>query len=92
MPAPRERTDAAIDCALHGLPEPANGWRDLLPPEDLGSMVDKGSGQIGLQALVASLHYGPKPYAVRTLNTYADLSTTRITSKRLQTWGDRAGR
>lgn len=78
MPAPRERTDAAIDCALHGLTEPANGWRDLLPPEDLGSMVSEGSGQIGLQALVASLHYGPKPYAVRTLNTYADLSTTRI--------------
>lgn len=78
MPAPRERTDAAIDSALHGLPEPRNGWRDLLPPEDLGSMVDNGSGQIGLQALVASLHYGPKPYAVRTLNTYADLSTTRI--------------
>lgn len=78
MPAPRERTDVAIDAALHGLPEPANGWRDLLPPEDLGSMVSEGSGQIGLQALVASLHYGPKPYAVRTLNAYADLSTTRI--------------
>lgn len=79
MPAePRKVTDVAIDCAIHALPDPKNGWQNLLPPEDLGAMVDAGSGQITLQALVAALHYGPKPYAVRTLGHYADLSPSRI--------------
>ena len=84
--APREKTDAAIDCALHGLPEPQNGWRELLPPETLGSMVDAGSGQIGLQGLVASLRYGPRPYAVRTLNNYADLCQSRFMLSEPWSW------
>ncbi len=84
--APREKTDAAIDLALHGLPEPQNGWRELLPPETLGSMVDAGSGQIGLQGLVASLRYGPRPYAVRTLNNYADLCQSRFMLSEPWSW------
>lgn len=75
---PRVKTDIAIDSALHQLPEPANGWRDLIPPENLGAMVDSGSGQITLQALVASLWYGPRPAAVRSLNRYADLCPSRF--------------
>lgn len=80
MPGPREVTDVAIDSALHRLPEPANGWRSLVPPEDLGAMVDSGSGQITLQALVALLWYGsPKEraFAARALHHYADLCWSR---------------
>ncbi len=78
MSEPRKITDAAIDCAIHNAPEPQNGWRNHLPPEDLGAMVDAGSGQITLQALVAALQYGPRPYAVRTLTNYVRLSPQRI--------------
>lgn len=81
MPDPREITDAAIDRALHALPEPDNGWRNHLPPEDLGAMVDAGSGQITLQALVALLWLGnakERAFAVRTLNRYADLCWSRF--------------
>lgn len=81
MAAPREKTDAAIDCALHGLPEPQNGWRDHLPPEDLGAMVDSGSGQITLQGVIALLWYGKgaeRQRAIRTLENYANLCPTRF--------------
>ena len=78
MPDPREITDAAIDCAIHDLPEPRHGWRAHIPPENLGAMVDAGSGQIGLQALVASLQYGPRPAAIRTLENYARLCPRRF--------------
>ena len=78
MPGPREITDVAIDSALHALPEPDNGWRNQIPPEDLGQMASAGSGQITLQALVASLHYGSRPYAVRVLNHYADVCWSRF--------------
>lgn len=77
MPKPREITDAAVDLALHNLSEPAGDWRALIPPDDLGSMVDAGSGQIGLQALVASLQFGPRADAVRKLNRYADICPKR---------------
>lgn len=77
MPKPREVTDAAVDLALHNLSEPAGDWRSLIPPDDLGSMVDAGSGQIGLQALVASLQFGPRSEAVKKLNAYADLCPKR---------------
>lgn len=66
---PRIKTDIAIDCAIHNLPDPKNGWRDLVPPLDLGSMVSSGSGQIGLQGLVALLHYD-KNKAIPTLLNY----------------------
>lgn len=69
---PRIKTDIAIDCALHNLPDPKNGWRDLVPPLDLGSMVSAGSGQIGLQGLVALLHYD-KNKAISTLNNYYEM-------------------
>jgi hypothetical protein len=78
MPQPRELTDVAIDLALHNLGEPASAWRDHLPLEDLGSMVDAGSGQIALQAAVAALQYGDRPSAVRTLTNYAALCPRRI--------------
>ncbi|MGM8992718.1 hypothetical protein ACTFES_07265, partial [Campylobacter jejuni] len=69
-----------IDSALHGLPEPRTGWRNHLPPEDLGAMKDAGSGQITLQAIVALLWYGnpsERARAVRTLENYAALCPTR---------------
>lgn len=81
MPGPRDITDVAIDSALHRLPEPANGWRAQVPPEDLGAMVDSGSGQITLQALIALLWYGnPKEraFATRALHRYADLCWSRF--------------
>ncbi len=81
MAEPRKLTDVAIDCALHALPEPQNGWREHLPPEDLGAMKDAGSGQITLQAIVALLWYGKgaeRGRAVRTLTNYADLCPRRI--------------
>ena len=78
MPGPREITDVAIDSALHALPEPQNGWRNHIPPEDLGQMLSAGSGQITLQALVASLRYGPKPDAVRKLTTYSTICLLRF--------------
>lgn len=78
MPGPRDLTDVAIDSALHRLPEPKSSWRGLTPPEDLGAMVDAGSGQITLQALIACLHYGPAPYSVRALHRYADLCWKRF--------------
>jgi len=78
MPDPRELTDVAIDSALHRLSEPENGWRKLLPPDDLGSMVDAGSGQIGLQALVAALIFGPREWAKAVLLRYAKVCATRF--------------
>lgn len=78
---PRKLTDQAIDSALHGLPEPRTGWRNHLPPEDLGAMKDAGSGQITLQAIVALLWYGnpsERARAVRTLENYAALCPTRF--------------
>lgn len=75
---PRKITDVAIDCALHQLPEPTNGWRNHIPPEDLGAMVSSGSGQITLQACVAALLYGNRPQAIRTLENYAALCPTRF--------------
>lgn len=75
---PRKLTDVAIDSALHQLPEPQNGWRNHLPPEDLGAMVSSGSGQITLQACIAALHYGDRAYAVRTLRNYAELCPRRF--------------
>lgn len=75
---PRETTDVAIDSALHRLPEPQNGWRSHIPPEDLGAMVDAGSGQITLQACIAALHYGNRPQAIRTLRNYAALCPRRF--------------
>lgn len=93
MPGPREITDVAIDSALHRLPEPANGWRSHVPPEDLGAMVDSGSGQITLQALVALLWYGkPKEraFATRALHHYADLCWSRWMLS--EPWSDVYGR
>ena len=67
--SPRNISDVAIDCAIHNMKDPNNGWRGLIPNEDLGQMVSAGSGQIGLQALVAQLHYdGAK--AIPALNNY----------------------
>lgn len=86
MPPPRELTDVAIDCALHQLPEPRNGWRKHLPPEDLGAMVDSGSGQISLQAAVAALHYGDHGRAVRTLRRYAELCPKRFMLSEPWSW------
>ena len=93
MPGPRETTDVAIDSALHRLPEPANGWRALVPPEDLGAMVDAGSGQITLQALVALLWYGKpqeRSFATRALHRYADLCWSRWMLS--EPWSDIYGR
>lgn len=81
MAAPRELTDSALDCALHGAPDPKHGWRDHLPPENLGAMVDSGSGQIGLQGIIALLWYGKgaeRQRATRTLQNYARLCPTRF--------------
>ena len=75
---PRKLTDAAIDAALHNLPEPRTGWRNHIPPEDLGAMVSGGSGQITLQACIAALHYGNRPQAIRTLENYAALCPRRF--------------
>lgn len=75
---PRKLTDAAIDSAIHGLPEPQNGWRNHIPPEDLGAMVSSGSGQITLQACIAALYYGNRSQAIRTLENYAALCPTRF--------------
>ena len=75
---PRKITDVAIDAALHQLPEPTNGWRNQIPPEDLGAMKDAGSGQITLQACIASLHYGDRASAVWTLTNYAELCPRRF--------------
>ena len=78
MAQPRVITDVAIDSALHRLDDPQNGWRNHVPPEDLGAMVDAGSGQITLQAAVALLHYGPRDRAVRILTNYARLCPKRF--------------
>ena len=83
---PRKLTDVAIDCALHQLPEPQNGWRNLIPPEDLGAMKDGGSGQITLQACIAALHYGDRPSAVRTLRNYAALCPRRFMLSEPWSW------
>lgn len=77
MPDPRRITDVAIDCAIHMLPEPSNGWRNLIPPKDLGAMVSSGSGQITLQALVAQFHYDGKP-ANETLVNYYNMCKHRF--------------
>lgn len=77
MSGPRNVTDVAIDCAIHGLPEPNNGWRNLIPAYDLGAMVSSGSGQITLQALVASLWYDGQK-AVKTLENYERICRTRF--------------
>jgi hypothetical protein len=78
MPQPRELTDSAIDSAIHNLPEPSHPWRSHIPPEDLGAMLDSGSGQISLQACVAALHYGNRPQAIRTLQNYAQICPRRF--------------
>lgn len=93
MPDPREITDVAIDSALHRLPEPGNGWRAQVPPEDLGAMVDAGSGQITLQALIALLWYGTpqqRAFATRALHRYADLCWSRWMLS--EPWSDIYGR
>ena len=67
--SPRNISDVAIDCAIHRMQDPGNGWRSLIPPPNIGQMLSAGSGQIGLQALVAQLHYdGAK--AIPTLENY----------------------
>lgn len=77
MAGPRNLTDVAIDCAIHGMPDPQNGWRNHIPGEDLGAMPNGGSGQITLQALVASLWYdGSK--AIKTLENYEQVCQTRF--------------
>lgn len=88
MPDPREITDVAIDCALHQLPEPQNGWRNHIPPENLGAMVDAGSGQITLQALIAALHYGHemRPQVIQTLTNYAELCPRRFMLSEPWSW------
>lgn len=83
MPDPREITDVAIDCALHQLPRPTNGWERLVTPEDLGSAVDAGSGQIGLQANVALLWYGEertgdRRRAIAIAERTADVNVRRL--------------
>ena len=83
---PRKLTDAAIDAALHNLPEPRTGWRNHIPPETLGAMVDSGSGQITLQACIAALHYGDRPSAVRTLRNYAALCPRRFMLSEPWSW------
>jgi hypothetical protein len=70
MAKPRILTDIAIDCALHSLSDPKNGWRNLIPSKDLGQMPYGGSGQIGLQALVAQLHYNKAQAIPALLNYY----------------------
>lgn len=82
-PAPREITDAAIDCAMHQMADPKNGWRELVPPVNLGAVLTNGSGQISLQAAVALLHYGEertgdRSRAVAIATTVADLNPDRF--------------
>lgn len=85
MAKPRFITDVAIDCAIHQMKDPKNGWRALVPPENLGNMPSSGSGQIGLQALVALLHYNPEQ-AIKTLENYYEMCKTRFMLSEPWSW------
>lgn len=67
----------ALDCALHGLPEPGKDWRNLLPPEGWGAALAAGSANIPLMAIVGCLIYGPRAWAVRVLLDYARICWSR---------------